>query len=182
MGLRFLHSKTHTPAKPEFDAHLRHGSEGIRLSVCFFLKAGFEILRRHTVALTHPESFVVVSLDFPTDLDAVDDLHQLIPGRVFIHLGWVTPEEKRLVQPLCTRRSASHAVATCGASGLAVTTSLRARWAVPTSKRRCYMTPRAKMPLSPMRSSTFASAGIRLNSTILADLTSTSRFKLARRG
>lgn len=95
MGLRFLHSKTHTPAKPEFDAHLRHGSEGIRLSVCFFLKAGFEILRRHTVALTHPESFVVVSLDFPTDLDAVDDLHQLIPGRVFIHLGWVTPEEKK---------------------------------------------------------------------------------------
>lgn len=47
------------------------------------------------MALSHPESFVVVSLDFPTDLMAVDDLHRLIPGRVFIHLGWVTPEEKK---------------------------------------------------------------------------------------
>ncbi|MBX7124030.1 MAG: hypothetical protein K1X42_18040 [Opitutaceae bacterium] len=52
-------------------------------------------MRPHTAALSHPESFVVVGLDFPTDLDAVDDLYRLIPGRLFIHLGWVTPEEKR---------------------------------------------------------------------------------------
>lgn len=95
MGLRFLHSGAHTPAKPDFDEHLRNGRDGIRLAVCFFLKAGLEILRHHTVALLHPESFVVVSLDRPTDLDAVDELHWLIPGRVFLHLGWVTPEEKK---------------------------------------------------------------------------------------
>ncbi len=95
MGLRFLHCGAHTPAKPDFDAHLAHGADGIRLAVCFFLKAGLQILRHHTVALAHPESFVVVSVDFPTDLEALDDLYHLIPGRVFIHLGWVTPEEKK---------------------------------------------------------------------------------------
>jgi len=95
VGLRFLHCGAHTPAKPDFDAHLAHGKDGIRLAVCFFLKAGLQILRHHTAALAHPESFVVVSVDFPTDLDALNDLYHLIPGRVFIHLGWVTPKEKK---------------------------------------------------------------------------------------
>lgn len=95
MGLRFLHCGTHTPAKPDFDAHLAHGADGIRLAMCFFLEAGFQILRGHAAALSHPDSFVVVSLDFPTDLDALNKLNQLIPNHVFIHLGWVTPEEKK---------------------------------------------------------------------------------------
>ncbi|RKT47035.1 hypothetical protein [Thiocapsa rosea] len=99
MGLQFIHGGAHTPAKPEFDAHLGHGVDGIRLAMCFFLRAGYHILQHHVVALHHPESFVVVSLDFPTDLDALHDLFRLIPGRVFIHLGWVTPEEKKASGP-----------------------------------------------------------------------------------
>jgi len=97
----------------DFDAHMAHGTDGVRLAVCFFLKAGFQILQNHTRALAHPESFVVVSIDFPTDLDSLNDLHHLIPGRVFIHLGWVTPEEKKaggsalMHSKVCLTRSAN---------------------------------------------------------------------------
>jgi hypothetical protein len=95
MGLRFIHADAQSPARADFDAHLAFGSGGIRLAVCYFLKAGLQILRKHRNALLHPESFVVVSIDVPTDLDALAELDRLIPGRVFIHLGWITPEEKK---------------------------------------------------------------------------------------
>lgn len=99
MGLRFVHAGAQSPAKADFDDHLKFGVDGIRLAICFFLKAGLLILERHRVALARPDSFVVVSIDAPTDLDALAALHRLIPGKVHIHLGWVTPLEKKASGP-----------------------------------------------------------------------------------
>ena len=99
MGLRFVHASNIAPAKPDFDGLLAFGKSDVRLAVCFFLKAGLEILRRHKRSLSLRDSFVVVSIDFPTNLDALAELNELIPGRVYIHLGWVTPEEKKAGGP-----------------------------------------------------------------------------------
>ena len=95
MGLLFVHPGAQTPAKTAFDNHLAFGRNGVQMAVCFFLPAGLQILRRHAANLARSESFVVVSIDSPTNLDAVADLDELIPGRVYLHLGWVTPEEKK---------------------------------------------------------------------------------------
>jgi len=57
-------------------------------------------MRRHGAVLNKPESFFVVSVALPTDLDAVNDLHSLAPGHVYIHLGGATPEEFRVGRAL----------------------------------------------------------------------------------
>ena len=49
----------------------------------------------HQSVLEHDESFLVVSVDWPTDLEALCKVAQSHPGKVFLHLGWVTPYEKK---------------------------------------------------------------------------------------
>lgn len=93
MGLRFIHPSAHMEAKDNFNALLAGGTDGVRMAVCFFNHGGLAILREHARALKHPDSFVVVSLESPTDLTAVDELHRVAPGHVYLHLGWVTPRE-----------------------------------------------------------------------------------------
>src|SRR3954465_7865993 len=93
MGLRFIHPSAHMEAKDNFTALLAAGTDGVRMAMCFFNYAGVAILRDHADALNHRDSFVVVSLDFPTTLDTGAALDRLAPGHVCLHLGWVTPRE-----------------------------------------------------------------------------------------
>jgi hypothetical protein len=53
-----------------------------------------ETLKRHAARLRLPDSFVVVAWDAPTSLDALNQLHALIPGKVYVHLGSLTPVER----------------------------------------------------------------------------------------
>ena len=93
MGLRFIHPTGHAAAVPDLKSVLRFGTEGLRIAVCFFLKAGLHLLRPFATALARPSSFIVASIDWPTNLSALAELHQLAPGRVYLHLGWTTPQE-----------------------------------------------------------------------------------------
>ncbi|NNB92357.1 hypothetical protein HI113_00275 [Corallococcus exiguus] len=95
MSLRFIHARPHTSALSDFDTLLASGIDGLRMSMCFFRPAGFKLLSRHAAALNHKSSFVVVAIDFPTDLDAVARLHAIAPGHVYLHRGFATPEEKK---------------------------------------------------------------------------------------
>ena len=45
-------------------------------------------------------SFLVVSVDAPTNLKALEKLHRIAPGHVYIHLGGITPEEKKVGRAL----------------------------------------------------------------------------------
>jgi hypothetical protein len=96
----FFHHSGHRRVRADLDAVMASASQSLRAAVCFFTGAGFRLLRRHVAELTRPESFFVASVDYPTDLDALDDLNALAPGKVYIHLGGTTPKEKRVGRAL----------------------------------------------------------------------------------
>lgn len=100
VAVQFLHPTGHANVRQELDALIESGSVSLRAAVCFFTRPGFILLRRHKSILNKPESFFVVSVDWPTDLDAVNELHSLAPDHVYIHLGGATPEEIRVGRAL----------------------------------------------------------------------------------
>jgi hypothetical protein len=98
--VQFLHPAGHARVRQELDDLIESGSISLRAAVCFFTRAGYVLLRRHGAILNKPESFIVVSVDWPTDLDALNELHSLAPGHVYIHLGGATPKEIKVGRAL----------------------------------------------------------------------------------
>jgi len=82
------------------DRLIGSGTESFRGAVCFFTRAGFLLLRRHATVLNRPDSFFVASVDYPTNLEALKELHGIAPGHTYIHLGGATPEEIRVSRAL----------------------------------------------------------------------------------
>ncbi|SEU35568.1 hypothetical protein [Stigmatella erecta] len=94
MTIRFVHPTPNGNAGQHLEALLGRGTSSAQLVFCYFRNAGRALLEQHAQLLSQRDSFVVVSCDGATDLDAVEELHRCIPGHVYIHLGWATPEEK----------------------------------------------------------------------------------------
>jgi hypothetical protein len=98
-------TRFYTPGGPasvhaDLNGLLIRGTRSLRIAVCFFTEPGRVLLRRHSSRLKSRGSFVVVSVDFPTNLKALEKLHRLAPGHVFIHMGGVTPEENKVGRSL----------------------------------------------------------------------------------
>lgn len=91
--VQFLHPAGHANVRPDLDALLGNATVSLRAAVCFFTRPGRVILDRHIAQLQRTGSFFVASVDCPTDLHALNALHQAAPGNVYIHLGGTTPEE-----------------------------------------------------------------------------------------
>ncbi len=89
----FLHPHGRENVRWHLDDLLRSATSRLRAAVCFFTEPGFIILRPHAAHLRIPGSFFIASVDFPTNIDALERLHRLAPGNVYIHLGGATPEE-----------------------------------------------------------------------------------------
>jgi hypothetical protein len=76
------------------DAVLASGTDQLAIACAFLTPGGVETLKRHAALLAQPDSFVVVAWDTPTTLAALNDLHSIMPGNLYVHLGSLTPVEK----------------------------------------------------------------------------------------
>jgi hypothetical protein len=98
-------TKFYSPGGPanvrrDLDGLLCDGTDSLRIAVCFFTDAGRALLERHSAKLQLEHSYFVASIDWPTNLKSMERLHWSAPGHVYIHLGGVTPEEKRVGRSL----------------------------------------------------------------------------------
>ena len=91
--VRFFHSSGQANVRSELDALIRTGTKFFQSAVCFLTGAGSVVLQKHTSFLSRNGSFFVASIDPPTDLEALRELHVRAPGHIYLHLGGSTPEE-----------------------------------------------------------------------------------------
>lgn len=96
MNVRFISRDPRQRARPILDSVLAFGADQIAIACAFLTPGGVELLRRHVERLRLDASFVVVAWERPTEVETLNDLHALIPGRVFVHLGALTPVERGL--------------------------------------------------------------------------------------
>jgi len=94
MNVRFVSPDARRRAKPILDALLASGTEQIAIACAFLSPGGVEMLKRHADRLRLRDSFVVVAWESPTTLAALNDLYALIPGKLYVHLGSLTPVER----------------------------------------------------------------------------------------
>jgi hypothetical protein len=94
MNVRFIAVDPRNRAQPDLDNVLSYGTDQLAIACAFLTLGGVETLKRHAARLNQPNSFVVVAWDFPTSLDALNQLHTLMPGKLYTHLGSLTPVER----------------------------------------------------------------------------------------
>jgi len=94
MKVKFIGANPRERARPLLDEVLEHGVDQIAIACAFLTDGGVELLKRHASRLKLLGSFLVVAWELPTNLAAVEELHALCPGNVYLHLGAQTPVEK----------------------------------------------------------------------------------------
>ena len=93
MNVEFYAADPRERSRPRLDEILRQGVDQLAIACAFCTAAGVEILMRHVSRLSKPDSFLVVAVAPPTDYAALNNLHQAIPGNLFIHWGMYSPIE-----------------------------------------------------------------------------------------
>jgi hypothetical protein len=96
MNVRFIAPDPRKRARPDLDALLNSGANQLAISCAFLTPGGVETLKCHAARLNLPDSFVVVAWEHPTSLDSLNALHAVIPGKLYVHLGSLTPVEKKV--------------------------------------------------------------------------------------
>lgn len=96
MPIKFVSTDETMQAHHEFKSLLGHSEQSVQMAFAFLSKAGWSLLEGAHSALAHSDSFLVVSVDLPTDLDALAKVASSYPGNVYLHLGWVAPYEKKV--------------------------------------------------------------------------------------
>lgn len=94
MNVRFIAANPQTRARPDLDTVLAHGTDQLAIACAFLTPGGVEILRRHATRLTLPDSFAVIAWEHPTSLESLNALHAIMPGKLYVHLGSLTPTER----------------------------------------------------------------------------------------
>lgn len=94
MNVRFIAPNPRQRARPILDTMLASGTEQIAIACAFLTPGGVELLKRHVARLQLAPSFVVVAWEPPTELETLNALHALIPGKLYVHLGTLTPVER----------------------------------------------------------------------------------------
>lgn len=94
MNVRFIAADPRNRARPDLDTVLAHGTDQLAIACAFLTPGGVETLKRHAARLNLPHSFVVVAWDSPTSLGSLNALHAIIPGKLYLHLGSLTPVER----------------------------------------------------------------------------------------
>lgn len=94
MNVRFIAADPRQKARPLLDELLERGVEQVAIACAFLTGGGAELLKRHAARLRMPDSFLVVAWEPPTTMEALQELHALFPGNLYLHLGAQTPVEK----------------------------------------------------------------------------------------
>lgn len=97
MNVQFIASDPRQRARPKLDSVLAAGTEQVAIACAFLTGGGVELLKRHADRLRLPDSFVVVAWEPPTSLPVLNELHAIIPGKLYVHLGALTPVERGVV-------------------------------------------------------------------------------------
>ena len=100
MLLKFVCTDQDMQAQYEFSSLLDKSNRGVQMAFAYFSKAGWNLLEKNPSVLVHDNSFLVVSVDWPTDLEVLANIASRYPGKVYLHLGWVTPREKKVGRAL----------------------------------------------------------------------------------
>jgi hypothetical protein len=100
MNVEFIADDPRQRARERLDQVLSAGADELAVACAFCTGAGVEILKRHAARLQNGDSFVVISAAPPTDHVALSGLHNLVPGRVFVHWGALSPDEIKIGTPL----------------------------------------------------------------------------------
>lgn len=94
MNVRFIAPDPRHRARPDLDTVLAQGTDQLAIACAFLTLGGVATLKRHAARLRLTDSFVVVAWDVPTSLDALNALHAVMPGNLYVHLGALTPVER----------------------------------------------------------------------------------------
>ena len=94
MKIEFCHSLPHTPLENDL-AHAFIKAQQLDIVVAFLTRHGVDFLEKQ-LALAKPKVWrLVVSIKWPTDLDRIANLAERYKGHVWIHLGGLTPTERK---------------------------------------------------------------------------------------
>ena len=90
--IRFHHPNGHADVTASIVELLDDAATSLRAAVCFLTRPGASVLLRRPERLQQEGSFLIASIEPPSDLDAFLALHGAAPGHIFIHMGGRTPE------------------------------------------------------------------------------------------
>lgn len=96
MKTTFVDSNPHAPGRPTLDGILDRADKRLMIACAFCTGAGVTMISRHVSKLNRPGSCLVVSSEPPTDIEAVNGLAGLAPGRVWFHQTGKLPHEKNV--------------------------------------------------------------------------------------
>lgn len=96
MEVQFIGSDAREKARPLLDEVLEGGVDQVAIACAFLTDGGAAFLKQHVSRLRLPDSFLVVAWHEFNDLKVVEELHTQCPGRIYLHLGVETPEEKKV--------------------------------------------------------------------------------------
>ena len=96
MNATFYSPDPHSGSRRRLEALLHSGTDQVAICCAYCTAAGVEFLKPHAARLRNTDSFVVVSWDKPTDFAALEELHTLIPGHLYVHNGNATPYEHKV--------------------------------------------------------------------------------------
>jgi HKD family nuclease len=100
MKIQFWQADPNKKAMTQMEQILEHGVDQIAIASAFCTAPGVDFLLKFEKNLhISKKSFVVVAKDYPTDLCALNRLHEVTES-VYVHLGCGWLEEKRGVPPL----------------------------------------------------------------------------------
>ncbi len=91
--VQFVDAVVHHDIEARLERLLADGSRRTAGAVCYFTKAGFELIARSEVRenFLKDGGFIVIGGAFPTDLEAVLALDRFLRGRVYLHWGGTDP-------------------------------------------------------------------------------------------
>lgn len=96
MNATFYSPDPHLGSMRALNRLLAAGTDQIAICCAYCTAAGVDFLRPHAARLSQPGSYIVVSWEKPTNFDALEELHALIPGNLYVHFGNTTPYERQV--------------------------------------------------------------------------------------
>src|SRR4051812_22765352 len=83
--LTFCHAVPQSAFRSVIEAALE-GATGLDVAVAFLTRAGADLFSKWASVIRAKNCRLCVSVQFPTDLDALMDLHQVLGQQLYLHL------------------------------------------------------------------------------------------------
>lgn len=94
MKVRIHHPRTHQPITSDLSACIQLAHR-VDIAMAFMTRHGVDFLSK-AIERSVPDTWrLVVSVRWPTDLEAIAELAERYPSSIWIHLGGLSPEERK---------------------------------------------------------------------------------------